>query len=616
MSSLRIQILFVLVPVTVFFMTGCELLSSGNDSVEAPQAVSMRSIDEEAVAEAMQVLLASERFRARLLYADTLHTQYRERVFVPVWVRGEGFPARVAGILRFLLRAEDHGLDPLWYHAPQLEALLDDLLAGRVAEAKQDETLGTFELLLSDGLLRYSNHLRFGVVDPRRIDAGYHLPVQRGGLREFLEPLSTPDIIAYLTNIQPTDTRYLRLQAAYAGFRDIKRLYRWPRIPDLGVDKLEVGQSSHAVPALAQRLLLTGELFASSQAPLRGTVQLVDLALHSYELDSMRLQTLGSFVYDSTLARAVIRYQERHGLLVDGIVGVRTIARMNRGVDAYVDQIRATLERFRWLRYPESGRYVVVNIPEYWLYAVKDGEVEATMSVCVGEPRPAGYAAQYQVYQQTGKRRHEPKNHETPQITGEFTHCIVNPFWHVPWSIAAREIYYSAKRDSNYLNKGRYKVYYRDSLVDASSIDWADHNPYSMPYKFKQEPGRGNALGAIKFMFQNDHSIYLHDTPQQWAFKRAVRAVSHGCVRIAKPMDFARYLLDGTPDWDVARLQQTIWSGARSKPVFLHQKTPLFIDYYTAWVDDAGVLQFRDDIYRKDAILTRLFQRMREHAGA
>ena len=362
--------------------------------------------------------------------------------------------------------------------------------------------------------------------------------------------------------------------------------------------------------------MLTGELFASSQAPLRGSVQLVDLALRAYELDSLRLLTLGSFIYDSTIARAVMRYQERHGLLVDGIVGTRTVGRMNRGVDAYVDQIRATLERFRWMRYPERGRYVMVNIPEYWLYAVKDGEVEATMAVCVGEPRPAGYAAQYQVYLQTGKRRHEPKNHETPQLTGEFTHCIVNPFWHVPWSIAAREIYYSAKRDSNYLRKGRYKVYYRDSLVDASSIKWAEHNPYSMPYKFKQEPGSGNALGAIKFMFQNDHSIYLHDTPQQWAFKRAVRAVSHGCVRIAKPMDFARYLLDGTPDWDVARLQQTIWSGARSKPVFLHQKTPLFIDNYTAWVDDHGVLQFRDDIYRKDAVLTRLFQRMREHAGA
>jgi murein L,D-transpeptidase YcbB/YkuD len=131
-----------------------------------------------------------------------------------------------------------------------------------------------------------------------------------------------------------------------------------------------------------------------------------------------------------------------------------------------------------------------------------------------------------------------------------------------------------------------------------------------MPYNFRQEPGRGNALGAIKFMFQNEFSIYLHDTPQQWAFKRAVRAVSHGCVRIEKPMDFARYLLKGTPDWDVPRLQQAIFSGAHSKPVFLKQRPPVFIDYYTAWVDSAGVLQFRDDIYQKDAPIVRIFKRL------
>ena len=610
----------MLLPV-LLLPAGCQLLPAGdetvdNTSVTVPAAGALRGVDEDAVAEHVRVLLDDGTFRARLVYADTLRRQYGEREYEPLWVREEGFPARVAGILRYLLRSDEHGLDPLWYHAPQLQALVDDLLSGRIGAERQDDALASIELLLTDGLLRYSTHLRYGVVDPRRIDAGYHLPVQRGGLREFLEPLSTVDIMAFLRNIQPDDPRYLRLKAAYAGFRDIKRLYRWPRIPELTVDKIEVGQHSEAVPALTQRLLLTGELFGSSQAPLRGSVQLVDLALHAYELDSLRLQTLGAFLYDSTLAKAVMRYQDRHGLLVDGIVGARTVARMNRGVDAYVDQIRATLERFRWLRYPDRGRYVIVNIPAYWLYAVEDGEVEASMAVCVGEPRPANYSAQLQVYERTGLRRYEPKNHETPQITGEFTHCILNPFWNVPWSIAAREIYYSAKRDSNYLRKGRYKVYYRDSLVDASSINWAEHNPYKMPFKFKQDPGAGNALGAIKFMFQNDFSIYLHDTPQQWAFRRAVRAVSHGCVRIAEPMDFARYLLEGTPDWDVARLQQSIWSGARSKPVFLHQKTPLFIDYYTSWVDSAGVLQFRDDIYRKDATITRLFKRMHERAGA
>lgn len=578
-----------------FLLGGCDLLPQGGDTAEAAQAPVVRSIDDDDIAPQIEKLFALASFRPTLLHDDTLLQQYRQREFVPIWVREESFPSRVIGILRFLLRADEHGLDPHWYHAPEMQALIDGILTDRNPDSDHSEALARIELMLSDGLLRYSQHLRYGVVDPRHVDEAYHLPVRRGGLREFLEPLSAPDIIAFLRNIQPDATRYRMLQRAYAGFRDIKRLYRWPHVPQLTVEKLEVGGLSPVVPALTQRLLLTGELFGSSQAPLRGSVQLVDLALRAYELDSMRLQSLGLFPYDSALAKAVMRYQARHGLLVDGVVGARTVARLNRGIDGYVDQIRANLERFRWMRYPERGRYVMVNIPEFWLYAYSDGKLTTDMSVCVGQSRAA-----------TGAML----NHETPQITGEFTHCIVNPFWHVPWSIGAREIYYSAKKDSNYLRKGRYKVYVRDSLVDARKINWADHNPKSMPFKFRQEPGEGNALGAIKFMFRNDFSIYLHDTPQQWAFRRASRAVSHGCVRIQEPMDFARFLLDGTPDWNVQRLQQTIYSGARSKPVFLTQKTPLFIDYYTSWVDSSGVLQFRDDVYRKDAVLTRVFKRL------
>mgnify|MGYP000703098708 CR=1 FL=1 len=349
--------------------------------------------------------------------------------------------------------------------------------------------------------------------------------------------------------------------------------------------------------------MLTGELFGTLRPPLRGTVPVIDIAARAFSLHPSRLRQLGAIRYDSTLVRAVMRFQERHGLLVDGIIGSRTITALNRGVDASIEQMEVNLERFRWLRYPDRGRYIVVNIPAYWLDAYDGGRSVASMAVCVGEPRSKYYHDQYRYYLRTGKRRHEPKNHETPQLHGEFSHLIVNPIWHVPGSIASRELYFSALKDSSYLQKKRYKVYYRDSVVDASSINWSEHNPFSMPFKFKQEPGSGNALGAVKFMFPNDHSIYLHDTPQQWAFRRSVRAVSHGCVRIEKPMDFTRYLLEGTPEWDAGRVQRTIWSGARSKPVFFHQRTPLFIDYCTAWVDETGFLQFRNDIYRKDEIL-------------
>jgi murein L,D-transpeptidase YcbB/YkuD len=573
--------------VPVFLLSGCSLLSDNSEEVaDVPRTV-VRTIDSDDIAPQVRKLLAVASFRATLVHGDTLSRHYGQRAYIPLWVREENFPSRVIVLLRSLMRSDEHGLDPRWYHVPTLVALLDKVLTDGRGDRDHSEALARIELLLSDGLLGYASHLRYGIVDPRKLDGDYHLPVQRPGLREFLEPLNTTDILAFLRNIQPNAPRYRELQSAYAGFRDIKRLYRWPRIPELTTDKIVVGDVSTTIPALTQRLMLTGELFSSYEAPLRGTVQLVDLALHAYELDSMRLRSLGAYPYDSTLAKAVMRYQQRHGLAIDGVLGARTVGRLNRGIDAYTDQIRVNLERFRWFRYPDNGRYVIVNIPEYWLYAMDGSRIVTTMPVCVGQP-----------------------GLPTPLITGNFTHCILNPFWHVPWSIATKEIYFSAKKDSNYLRKGRYRVYQGTQLVDARTINWAEHKPESMPFNFKQEPGRGNALGAIKFMFQNDFSIYLHDTPQQWAFKRAVRAVSHGCVRIREPMDFARYLLKGTPDWNVARLQQVIYSGAQSRPVNLKSRTRVYIDYYTAWVDSVGVLQFRDDVYHKDASLMRTFKRI------
>jgi murein L,D-transpeptidase YcbB/YkuD len=576
---------------------GCALLPEHSDEMEplsesgAPPV--MRSIDREEIVPQIEKLFAMPRFRASLRHDDTLLQRYAMHSFNPLWVQEESFPSRVTALLRYLMRSDEHGLDPRWYHVPELQALIDRILTDGRSDSDHSEALARIELLLSDGLLSYSSHLRYGIVDPRRVDANYHLPVRRPGLREFLEPLETRNILSFLRNIQPDAPRYRRLQSAYAGFRDIKRLYRWPHIPKLSVEKIVVGDASPTLPALMQRLMLTGELFGSSQSPLPGTVQVVDLALQAYTLDSLRLLRLGAFVYDSTLAKAVMRYQKRHGLLIDGVVGARTVARMNRGVDVYTDQIRVNLERFRWMKYPDKSRYIIVNIPEYWLYAFEGGKTEADMSVCVGQP-------------------HLP----TPQITGEFTHCIVNPYWYVPWSIASKEIYYSAKKDSNYLRKGRYKVFQGGQQIDASTIKWDEHTAHSMPFRFQQDPGRGNALGAIKFMFRNDFSIYLHDTPQQWAFKRAVRAVSHGCVRIQQPMHFARFLLEGTPGWDVPRLQQVIWSRAQSKHVFLKQRTPLYIDYYTAWVDSAGVLQFRDDVYGKDAPIVRIFNSLTRRSGS
>jgi L,D-transpeptidase YcbB len=561
----------------------------------------------EQLRDALETMFTSGSVPSSIVYRDTLLQEYGERGFSPIWIHEDAYPSRIQSILPWLSNAWEHGLKPEWYHVSELRRAIAASMDGSVQREHQPALLARIDLLLSDALLQYSKHMRYGVFNPRAIDAAFYLPARTPSRRDFLEPLKSTNISAYLRNIQPSDPRYTGLQRALREWKAMKRDPRWVRIPSGGIGKLVHGDTSSILPLIAQRLLMTGELTGSYVSPMKMVSVLDDMATKAYALDSTRLHAIGPLVYDSVLVHAVMRYQQRHGLLPDGVIGVRTIARMNRTLDEYIDQIEHTLERFRWVHYPTNGRYVMVNIPAFWLYAVENGQIKTDMAVCTGLPSALSYDPTYARHMRETNQFYARKNYETPQLHGTLSHLILNPVWNVPQSIGSRETYFSALKDPTYLRRKGYRVYLRDSLVDHSTIDWTKYNPRNLPFRFAQAPGNANALGNIKFMFNNDHSIYLHDTPQQWAFNRASRAVSHGCVRIAKPMEFARFLLEGSEQWDVNKVQQMIRSGVHARPVPLADKPPLYIDYYTSWVDSSGVLQFRDDVYRKDALLSRAF---------
>ncbi len=578
------------------------------EGVESASARAAEVFTTEQVQNALESLCVSEALPRSIVHRDTLLQEYRKRGYRPVWVTAESYPGRIQAILPYLTNAWEHGLDPEWYHAEELRRAIARTMKAGIKGSERHAALARIELLLSDALLQYARHLRFGVFDPRQLDGAFELPSHTPSHREFLEPFSTTNIAAFLRSIQPADPRYRKLQKALREWRIMKLDYRWARIPAPGVEKITFGDTSSVLPLVAQRLMMTGELTGSYSPPMRMISVLDEAVTKAYSLDSTRLGAIGPIVYDSTLVYAVMRYQLRHGLLPDGVIGARTIARMNRGLDEYIDQVERTLERFRWVRYPSKGRYVMVNIPAFWLYAMEDGEVQTDMAVCTGLPSALSYDPSYARLMQRTNQSYDRKNYETPLLHGTLTHLILNPVWNVPPSIGARETYFSALKDPSYLRRKGYRVYLRDSLVDHSSIDWSKYNPRSLPFRFAQAPGNANALGNIKFMFTNEHSIYLHDTPQRWAFNRATRAVSHGCVRIEKPMKFAEYLLRGSDTWNVGKVQELIRAGAHGRSVPLPQRPPLYIDYYTSWVDSSGVVQFRDDVYRKDATLARAFE--------
>ncbi len=264
--------------------------------------------------------------------------------------------------------------------------------------------------------------------------------------------------------------------------------------------------------------------------------------------------------------------------------------------------ILLSLERLRWQNKPVGDRYVWVNIADYSLLFVDKGKTALSMKVCVGKgPDQSQSDADYD--ESEGSVR--PHDHSTPQLNSEIYNSQVNPIWNIPESIAKNEIYDKVLNDPYYLVNNNMDVYdQRGRKVDADAIDWSEIPKDNIPYSFKQGSGDDNSLGKIKFQFLNASAVYLHDTPAKAPFKLTVRAVSHGCVRLEKPLELAKMLYGDGPKYDLIQKElQEKNPTARDIPV--SPKVPVYLDYLTCFVDDSGNIQVRPDVYRLDEVLAR-----------
>jgi len=258
------------------------------------------------------------------------------------------------------------------------------------------------------------------------------------------------------------------------------------------------------------------------------------------------------------------------------------------------------LERLRWKNKPKESRYVIVNIPDYRLDVMNNGHSELNMKVCVGEGRNKDKQDNLVEYDESDKVD-RPFSRETPQLNSMIYEAQVNPVWNIPESIANKEIIVEAKKDPYYLSNKNINVYRNGDLVeDPETIDW--EGATADEYSFKQQPGEENALGKVKFLFPNKSSVYLHDTPAKEAFNSPMRAISHGCVRLEKPMDFAKALFGEGSKYNLIVKDM---SEDRSEPtdIALPKKVPVYITYVTCWADEAGHLQVRPDVYGLDIVL-------------
>jgi murein L,D-transpeptidase YcbB/YkuD len=533
-------------------------------------------------------------------YFDTLKYFYSMRDFQPLLVKSFEDKEILFSLISILEKAEDHGLNPEAYHFSDIInefSQATDTLPNR----SRYFLLFNTELLVADAILKYGYHLRYGMVNPKEVLADtYFLPYDDSTKGDLLEPLRQKNIIQYLNDIQPKSKRYIELQEALKQFKKFENL-TWTAISPL-VAKIEIGTRDASVPLIAEKLIKLEYL------------------------DTSKVYIKDPLLYDSLLAVSMKSFQRNNGLNDDGVIGKNTIERLNVSPQQYIDKLKLNLERFRWNDYSDTSAYILINIPDFRLFIIESGKKVFESKVCTGSKRPKNFAERMKIYKKTKKWHDKPDDWETPNMYGQISYLVLNPTWNVPQSIMREEIVYKMKKDSNYLSSHNFKVYRSEEEMNPDSLKISDLLVANVPYRIVQDPGAGNALGKIKFIFNNPFGIYLHDTPNRPPFKLDNRAVSHGCVRVENPIPLAEFLLRDHPKWNIDFLKIEIGMKAENDSivkvyaakreslrkyaslgettdVILSKKTPVYIDYYTTWVDERGTTQFRADVYDEDKAL-------------
>ncbi len=508
-----VSLLLILMPVLASANT---LLGNTLDSLREPKTAALDGVS--------------------LLSGRLLAEFYAQRDNALVWTD----PARIDALLQVVEASPAEGFVPEDFHVATLRLLREP----RAFDALSESARIAADIKLSDALLRYVHHTRFGKLDPVAVDRKWNdrapVPAERL-IADMRGALEAADLQAFLASRLSYPFWYEHLRQALNQSAGAARLAGVPPVPP--GPALVKGNRGPRVALLRERLHRLGD----QSAPLSATPDLFDDALHA----------------------EVVAFQHRFKLSPDGVVGPATIAAINTPFDAKkIERIRINLERMRWLYDDLPADYVFVDVAHYMAHVVRDGDIVWSTRVVVGA-----------------------EDAQTPMFRDNMDHLVFNPTWTVPISIQKK--------------MGKVSASY--TLVDRQTgrkFSGGDASNYKR-YRVVQQPGPRNALGQVKFMFPNRHSVYLHDTPSKALFGRSTRALSHGCVRVQNPTRLAEMLLN-RPDWDQARIA-TVIQGERTRYVNLDRPLPVLLYYLTAKADEQGAVSFRSDVYGRDQRLQELF---------
>lgn len=467
---------------------------------------------------------------------------YRARNFAPAWTS----TADIEVLLNRLNRAGEEGLNADEYRVQELRSLVE---ARDQEDAASAAAVADMRLTLA--YMRYSSDLRGGRVSPETLDRLW-TPTQRQRdiAVELSEALRTGGVDSSLRRAVPAQAAYRLLKEELARLRGLDGNRVWPTI---ALGSVEAG-TQEQLRSLRKCLTLLGDLPTDQPGAA------------------------------DALKAALIRFQRRHGLRQTGEADPATTQALSVPLEERIRTIEVNMERWRWLPDDLGSRYILVNIAAFEARVVEGGRTVLRIPAIVGRPY----------------RR-------TPVFSGLMTYLVFSPYWNVPNNIAVRDKLPLIRESPDYLVSQGFRVFPKTDSdlveLDPASIDWGAVTANDFPYRLRQDPGPLNALGGVKFMFPNRYNVYLHDTPQRELFEESVRTFSSGCIRLERPFDLAQYLLRGLSEWTDEKLRAAM-NADRETTVVLPEPLLIHLVYLTAWVGEDGELNFRDDIYGRDALLS------------
>ena len=502
---------------------------------------------------------------AHLHSLELLRQFYAQRDYQPAWINAAG-PLPAAGeLLEAINQAQQEGLRPADYHAAELDKRLNRARhPGTVLAAVQGAEL---DALLTDAWLTYGSHLLTGRLNPTALDPYWGVPARSRDLVKTLqEALDSGRIGESLQALSPPNPAYDRLRKALAQYRALEQQGGWPPLEP--GPKLQFGICDPRVAVLRARLQASGDLSPAAVEKSAG----VDKSNAGKEDNR----------YDEAVVQAVRRFQKRHGLPADGAVGTATLAALNVPLTVRIRQLELNMERWRWLPEDLGQRHILVNITDFTLSVVENGQRVMNAKVIVG-------------------RSERP----TPVLTATMSYLVMSPDWNVPPTIALEDKLPVLQKNAYALARQNIRVFSPAGReIDPGQVNWHKVNTSNFAYQFRQDPGPRNALGRIKFIFPNAYSVYLHDTPSRGLFNSTARTFSSGCVRISNPIELAEYLLKDNPRWTRDAIVSAS-QGKKQRTVPLREQIPVHLFYWTAWVDEDGTVNFRNDIYERDKRLVK-----------